>query len=122
MHDKSDRTNSTEEEGVAAASGTNEEKRTDDGKIGNAPAALITATLLAFQCPQPASVIRTRVTSIARSSAITRSVITLASPALISSTNRSLLKPCASRMAAVQPSGDASSNSSARRYGAGPLP
>src|SRR5215468_846206 len=59
----------------------------------------------------PASVIRTRVTSIARSPAITRSVVTLASPALISSTNRSLLKPCARRIAAVQPSGDAASNS-----------
>src|SRR5262249_538670 len=66
----------------------------------------------------PASVIRTRVTWIARSPAITRSVVTLASPALISSTNRSLLKPCASRIAAVQPSGDAASNSSARRRSA----
>src|SRR6516225_4433532 len=66
----------------------------------------------------PASVIRTRVTSIARSPAITRSVVTLASLALISSTNRSLLKPCASKIAAVQPSGDAASNSSARRRSA----
>src|SRR5262249_32315126 len=66
----------------------------------------------------PASVIRTRVTCIARSPAITRSVVTLASPALISSTNRSLLKPCASRIAAVQPSGDAASNSSARQRSA----
>jgi hypothetical protein len=64
---------------------------------------------------RPASVIRTRVTSISRSPAVTRSVVTLACPALISSTNTSLLKPCAIRIAAVQPSGDAASNSSARR-------
>jgi hypothetical protein len=65
-----------------------------------------------------ASVIRPRVISTRRSPATRRSVVTLASPALISSTNRSALKRCASRIAAVQPSGDAGSNSTARRRSA----
>jgi hypothetical protein len=70
---------------------------------------------------RPASVIRTRVTSIARSSAIC-SVVTLASPALISSTNRSLLKPCASRMADRGMRRVIRARGGARRYGAGLLP
>jgi hypothetical protein len=73
----------------------------------------------------PESVIRTRVTAIARSSATTRSVVTLASPVLISSTNRSLLKPCASRMPRCSRRAmrrAIRARAGARRCGAGPLP
>jgi hypothetical protein len=50
-----------------------------------------------------------------------RSVPAVASPARISLTNMSAVKPLAIRIASVQPSGDAASSSSARRRVAGGL-
>src|SRR5262249_45242760 len=64
---------------------------------------------------RPAPVIRRRVTSIDRLLASICSVLAVASPARTSSTSSSILNPCASMMASVQPSRDVSSNSSARR-------
>jgi 5-methyltetrahydropteroyltriglutamate--homocysteine methyltransferase len=63
---------------------------------------------------RPATVMRTRITSIARP-AITRSACAFASPSLISSPIISVEKPCASTIASVVPSGDAASSASARR-------
>jgi len=63
----------------------------------------------------PTSVIRTLVTSIGKRPATTRSVLALASPVLIISTNMSIENPRASMLASVQPSRLPASNSSARR-------
>jgi hypothetical protein len=51
---------------------------------------------------RPSSVIRTRATSIVRPAATTRSAFAVASPARISSTRKSVKKPCASMIASVQ--------------------
>jgi hypothetical protein len=59
-----------------------------------------------------------RVTCIERPPATARSVCAVASPARIRSTRKSVVNPCASMIASVQPSGDAESNPSARRRSA----
>jgi hypothetical protein len=64
---------------------------------------------------RPASVIRTRATSIFCLPAITRSTLALACPLRITSTINSIERPCASMSLPVQPSRQAASNSSARR-------
>jgi hypothetical protein len=65
--------------------------------------------------PRPASVMRTRVVSMARPPAITRSACAFASPVQINSTIIPVEKPGASKIASVMPSGDAASSASARR-------
>jgi hypothetical protein len=53
---------------------------------------------------RPASVIRTRATSIVCRPATTRAAVAVASPARTRSIIRSVVKPCASMIASVQPS------------------
>jgi hypothetical protein len=70
---------------------------------------------------RPASVIRTRATSIGRPPATMRSVFAVASPARIRSTSMSTMKPCVGSIASVMPSRLPASNSRARRrLGLGP--
>jgi hypothetical protein len=64
---------------------------------------------------RPASVIRTRVISIVREPATTRSAVAIASPARTSSTICAIVKPWASIIVSVQPWRHEASNSSARR-------
>src|SRR5262249_53141424 len=70
------------------------------------------AGLIAFR---PASVIFMRTTSAGRPPATICSGVAIARPAMHRSTSRGTGKPCASMIASVQPSGEAASNSSARR-------
>jgi hypothetical protein len=64
---------------------------------------------------RPASVIHTRVSSIARSPAPMRSGCAVANPARISSSNCPTVKPCASMIVSVQPSGQEAMSSSAKK-------
>jgi hypothetical protein len=64
---------------------------------------------------RPASVIRTKVTSIGLPPATMRSIFAVARPVCISSTICLTAKPCAARTASLQPAGEEASNSSARR-------
>jgi hypothetical protein len=70
---------------------------------------------VADQFDQPATVIRTRVASISRPPARTRSALAVANPSSIRSTSSSRDSTCASRTASVQPLGLSASSSRARR-------
>jgi hypothetical protein len=85
------------------------------GRLGTAATPSVNDCPLSTSARRTASVILTRATSIVRPPAMMRSAFAVASPAWISSTICSIVKPCANIIASVQPSRDAASSSSARR-------
>ena len=96
--------------------------RSRSNRLSHAAPSLPPKIALPFQSSRrPASVIRTRVTSIDRPPATIRSIRAVASPARTSATTCLTSKPCAARTASLQPAGQEASNSSARRRVAGGL-